>query len=348
MELILSNTPPVRLKETKTTSSCFRDMISKADGLKIACGYVSAGSLADLKQVIEVNKKNFLELVIGMHHFEGITRSQYDEAQYLNDYLRQSYIGGVKISTALKYHGKVYSFLRNKIPFASIVGSSNLNSAFGFSKSYEVDLLIEDKLKVLEIDNFINVLAEKSCIPFAEWEHPPFLNPENSSLLNYDGVEKVSDCERLQVFTNKTNLSFKIPVKSDNTPRSNLNTCFGKGRDNNRGYVKTRSWYEVELIVPNQITKNPGYPKKGTDFKVYTDDGWSFRCKVSGDFSKNFRSSADLKILGRWIKGRLENQGILKIGQLVNSDMLQRYGRDNFELTATKDHGVWLLDFGVR
>jgi hypothetical protein len=216
-------------------------LISKADGLKIACGYVSAGSLVDLKRIIEVNKKSFLELVIGMHHFEGITQTQYDEAKFLDDYLQASHMGGVRVSTILKYHGKVYSFLKNKIPFASIVGSSNLNSAFGFSNSYEVDLLLNDKTEksnVLEVDNFINVLSEKACTSFKDWNPPTFLDPENTSLQNYEGVERVGESEKIKVFSSGTKVSFEIPVKSDETPKSNLNTCFGKGRDNRRGYIK--------------------------------------------------------------------------------------------------------------
>ena len=66
---------------------------------------------------------------------------------------------------------------------------------------------------------------------------------------------------------------------------------FGKGREAKNGLVKPRHWYEVELIVPKNITEQNGYPKAKTDdaiFDVITDDGWSFKCKVSGDYSKNF------------------------------------------------------------
>lgn len=161
-------------------------------------------------------------------------------------------------------------------------------------------------------------------------------------------VEKVSTSRLADAVNKRTGVSFKIPIKT--TPKSNLNVFFGKGRESRNGLVKPRHWYEVELIVPNSVTSMVGYPDhNGSDkeFTVITDDGWSFKCKVSGDHSKNFRSSGDLKILGRWLKGRLENAGALQMGTPVTQQTLQLYGRDNFTLTKTSEEGLWLLDFGV-
>src|SRR5690606_10916771 len=125
---------------------------------------------------------------------------------------------------------------------------------------------------------------------------------------------------------------FLIPLKTDDATRSNLNTFNGKGRENKQGFVMPRSWYEVELIVPKSVTSQPGYPQSDKDgdggvIHVLTDDGWKFSCKVSGDFSKNLRSEKDLKILGKWLKGRLEHSGALKTGELCTQSTLDNYGR---------------------
>ena len=162
----------------------------------------------------------------------------------------------------------------------------------------------------------------------------------------HEGVERVKNEEYLNILSQRTSRSFKIPVKaSSDAQRSNLNVFFGKGRENKRGFVKPRHWYEVELIVPKDITSQSGYPSKETIITVYTDDLWKFKCKISGDYSKNFRSADDLKILGRWIKGRLENKGSLKMGEPVTEKTLEHYGRDNFDLISTADPLVWMLDF---
>jgi len=113
-----------------------------------------------------------------------------------------------------------------------------------------------------------------------------------------------------------------------------------------------RSWYEVELIIPKTITEMPEYPKADSlsdngSFSVITDDGWRFRCKVSGTNSKNFRSESNLKILGKWLKGRLENNGNLNPGDRVTDETFINYGRSNITMTKIKNSNDWYLDFGV-
>ena len=44
---------------------------------------------------------------------------------------------------------------------------------------------------------------------------------------------------------------------------------------------------------------------------------------------------------------RLENAGVLAVGNPVTADTLRRYGRNSFALTKTTIPGIWFLDFGV-
>ena len=351
MELIFSNIPPLRLPH-RSMYSAFEDMIHDADSLRIASGYISTDALAELKRIFEVNKKAYLELIIGMHWFDGFTRSQYEAAKYLDDYLRSKNAGEVKGATVFRFHGKVYSFLKNKSPFAGIIGSSNLNSLFDNQNTFEADVLLLEKKIVSDLHNFISSLSEKVCTSFNKLEIKKFIESKNILLEGHEGVERATREELSRVRTNLSGVSFEIPIKSDDAPHSNLNVYFGKGRENKKGLIKPRHWYEVELIVPKDITSKSLYPKAGypnteSIITVYTDDGWKFKCKISGQNSKNFRSADDLKILGRWIKGRLENNGALKVGEPVTYKALKKYGRDNFELIGTKNPSIWLLDFGV-
>jgi len=351
MELLLSNIQPV-LGAKRNASSCFEELMHDADGIRIACGYISTDALAELKKIIEANKKSYLELLIGMHGFEGFTQSQFQAAKYLDEYLLKNNFGKVKVVNLFKFHGKVYSFLKKQIPFASMLGSSNLSSILDSQNHYETDLYFNESNMVIEIDDFIKRLSAKASTPL-EGYNPKIVEDANRLLEGHEGVEQLSSDEMLAVFSQEKPLSFEIPIKtSEEAPQSNLNAFFGKGRENRRGFVKPRHWYEVELIVPSEITSLPGYPKAGYPEKesiitVCTDDGWKFKCKISGDYSKNFRSADDLKILGRWIKGRLENSGSLKVGSLVTKETLRSYGRDSLDLSATHDPLIWLLDFGV-
>lgn len=347
MELLLSNIQPSCFKN-RTTVSCFENLFSDADGIRIASGYISTDSLAELKKIFEMNKKQFLEVVIGMHGFDGFTRPQYEAAKYLDEFLRSKKLGGVKVSASFRFHGKMYSFLKDSTPLGCIAGSSNLNSIFDNENTYETDFYINESKLALEIDTFIKILSQKACTDFNKFKNVKFIESPNLRLDGHYGVKKVSKENLAEIYSAKSNVFFDIPIKADDAPYSNLNVYFGRGRINKKGFVKPRHWYEVELIVPSNITRQKGYPKAGTVIDVYTDDGWKFKCKISGDFSKNFRSYDDLKILGRWIKVRLENSGALKTGQPVTKAVLKKYGRDNFTLSQAGNRKTWILDFGVK
>lgn len=344
MKLILSNIPPVKM-QNKDIRSYFEDLMNKADELMVAVGYISEDGVAELKGIFENNRKSKLELIIGMHGFDGFTYSQLNAAKYLDDYLRSNSLGDVKVVKSFRYHGKVYFFLRDDQPIGAIIGSSNLSSVLCDQTLYETDLFIEENEFLKEIHSFICALSKTACEPLLGSQQK-IIEAQNSRLDGYEDVEKVKIPELLK------STSFVIPINGK-ARSSNLNAFFGKGRRNKKGFVKPRPWYEIELIVHKKITGSADYPKpkppeKSKSITVITDDGWKFQCSIGGANNKNFRSKKDLKILGRWLKGRLEDKGVLSSGELVTDDVLCRYGRSDVELTATTENDIWFLDFGTK
>lgn len=352
MEFLFSNYPPMKTG-CKTFADTFYGLIPQTSKLDIAVGYVSSDSLMELQKTVELNNNiRTLNLIVGMHYFDRFTKLQYDAAMHLNDFLRSNQLGGVRLVHAFRYHGKLYSYSNDAGPFAGIIGSNNLSSIVdGGIRVYESSVLLRDAASTKQMSDFISRLMQTSTKNIAELEIDTF-NDENALLDGHEFVERVSPKKLASVMCAKTNITFEIPIKPyEISPQSNLNAFFGKGRESKNGLIKPRHWYEVELIVPKSVTSQPGYPQRNTDnavFTVITDDGWSFKCKVSGDYSKNFRSDGDLKILGKWLKGRLENAGVLTVGAPVTADTLNRYGRNSFTLTQTTMPGVWFLDFEVR
>lgn len=352
MELLLSDIPPLK-PDNKSFADSFGRLISESDSMRIASGYISTESLTEIKRIIESNNGPSLDLMIGMHYFDGITRPQYEAAMYLNEFLASNDMGRVSIATTFKFHGKMYSFEKKGEVFAGIIGSSNLSSMLDIHRNYETDILLTDNKIISEIDDFIKKASASISDPISDWSPEKFL--ENNKLLkDHEAVEKVNNEVLAGIKNDLNSVVFEIPLKAtDNHQKSNLNAYFGQGRRNtSTGFIAPRHWYEVELIVPNVITGQASYPKAGhpeteSIITVYTDDGWKFECKISGDYSKNFRSNNDLRILGKWIKGRLENSGALKVGQLVTENVLKRYGRNSFKLKGTSDPNVWILDFGI-
>lgn len=345
MNFLHSNFPPLKTPFQSFTDK-FDELLCFSDKVQIATGYISADSLVELNRIIFLNRKPKIDLVIGMHYFDGFTKNEYNAAIDFANYLSENDMGCIYLSTAFKYHGKVYSFLNGTNPVYGIIGSNNLSGITDYSRTYESSLLIEEHAANKQLQHFVNDLIHISK-PLLSCEITKFKT--NNPLLNdHDGVDKIEgfDISKIPLTATK----FKIPLKTGpEHTKSNLNVFFGKGREDKRGLVKPRHWYEIELIVPSEITAQKGYPGNKTSniFHVVTDDGWKFQCKVSGDYNKNFRSEGDLKILGKWIKGRLENAGVLKIGELVTSKTLSDYGRNNFELIKTEQKDLWFLNFEV-
>lgn len=349
IQLLASNHNPLRTKHPAFYDR-FYDLLARTHLLRIGVGYITQDSLAELLQVVNKNRKPNVELVIGMHHFQGFEKPQLLAAQKLHTFLTQEKMGGVFVSTGFPYHGKAYSFsdASGKV-FAGIVGSNNLSSIVqSTSRVYESAVCIEGEPALGDLDRFLQDLI-KVC-PSVEGLDTRIVQ-NSAPLHNIQEAEQVANIQLAHYINIATGAHFKIPLKADPLKhgKSNLNVYFGKGRVNPRtGIEIPRPWYEVEIIVPKDVTDKPSYPDpsvNGGVFTVITDDGWKFNCKVSGDYSKNLRSEGSLSILGRWIKGRLENEGLLTPGEMITDSMLQKYGRNTLDLINTKEANVWLLKF---
>lgn len=352
MEFLHSNFPPVKQQKGRTFLDAFYDLLLKAESLDIAVGYITSDSLIELERLTELNNLRNVNLTIGMHYLDKFTHTQYTTALHLNKYLTDSGRGQVRLVTPFRYHGKLYSYSDSAGAFAGIIGSNNLGSIVeGGSRVYESAVLLNDRASAIEMKHFIDLLVRNATSNISDLDIQQF-NTTNTLLEGHENVQRVSAQRLAKCMSSRTGMSFEIPIKgAEVSPQSNLNVFFGKGRVGHNGLVKPRHWYEVELIVPKSVATQAGYPRSRTpeaEFQVITDDGWTFHCKISGDYNKNFRSEGDLKILGKWLKGRLENAGALVVGTPVTNDTFREYGRDTITLTKTTVPGLWYLDFGVK
>ncbi len=351
MDFLFSNLLPFKTQQ-KTFAEIFFNLLPEADRLDIAVGFITADSLVELQQIVAANKVEQLNLIIGMYSCGGLfTEMEYKAAIRLNEFLQTNNQGKVNLVTPFRFHGKLYSYWKNQQPIAGIIGSNNLGGIVqDASRIYEASVLTKDPKDVQELAGFISNL-DAYTQNIKDLSINNFKN-ENPLLEGQEFVEKVPSQTLHDISNNLSSIRFKIPIKTyEDAPKSNLNAFFGKGREDKRGLVRPRHWYEVELIVPKKITQQKGYPQSNSEealFTAITDDGWKFKCKISGDYSKNFRSEGDLTILGKWLKGRLEQARLLEVGKPVTSSILAEYGRRNFELIKTKEPGVWFLDFKGR
>lgn len=341
MELLLTKNPIIGSLHAKSVSDYFKSFVEEASEFNIATGFITNDSIAALKQIVEYRNGDLgLNLFIGMNYIEGFTKLQYNALRDLNSFLCQNDIGRVFLSPSALYHGKMYSFIKDDCCLGSFVGSSNLGSFVGTNQSYiESDILfLNDEASSISnsIHELISILGKDvNSLP----EITKFIESDTKVLKNYSYVTEVSQIELEDVKSLRTGRSVKVPLKTE--AKSNLNTYFGKGKLKNK--YSPRGWYEVELILSKNLENLDILPDKDMGpFPVVTSDGFAFNCERQGDYSKNLRSSKDLKILGRWIKGQMENQGALQIGHPVTEETLLLFGKSHilFEETTT---GTWFI-----
>lgn len=359
MEILSSNFDPLAVS-SRTFVSRWEELFQSAESVRIGIGYASNDSILYLKKLIELNQPKNLELCLGMAYFDGLSKSQFEATNEINQFLTAKEIGKVNIARAFPFHGKIQYFQSTAVKDTFLLGSSNLSNIVpqkGITRrNYEVDIEISDQSSCIEISNLLDGLFTDASLTFeAISKEIQIKENQNTLLSTRSDVQEVGDEKLVKVISHLLPNSFEIPLKD--APKSNLNAYFGEGRVNQQGFVKPRHWYEVEIIVDQSVQRSAKNYPANQDFIAYTDDGHRFVMRTSGDYGKNLRSKDDLTILGRWIKGRMEANGALKSGELLTSSSLGLYGRDTITLTQTSlyeeelENGnlsVWFVDFSAE
>lgn len=343
LNILFSKNPLIRSIRAKSISDYIDRYIESATDLNIATGFISNESIAELRRIIEYRKHELsLSLFIGMNYIDGFTRLQYEAVRELGVLLTQYEIGNVYVSPNIKFHGKMYSFMKNNECLGAFLGSSNLGSFIGSKQNYiEADVFFSG-IVGCEIDSQIKQITENLGVPINNADKiTEFKAPPVGLLDGYEHVTKLTKKELAARLNQRSSCIIRVPLKTQ--PRSNLNSYFGAGKI--KGRFSRRDYYEVELIISKSLPNIEYLPsKEDGPFTVVTNDGYMFECSRQGDYSKNFRSAFDLRILGKWIKGQLENFGALKLGELVTDEVLRKFGKKELVLTRSIDGRFWIME----
>ena len=376
MKLLYSNILPVgTADDQQTIIDCFQEQLAKADYVEIAVGYVSRASLEELDNLISDYSIKQICLNIGMYYIEGMPESSYHTAVKINKKWRASRTGEIRIVRSFKYHGKLYCFYKDGVPFSAIIGSANLGVIkleASNRRQYEISSLTTDPSECKEISDFIQKLKSPACSANIEdISDMPLIFEKNTAL---SGIELVAEVPPSNVEFYKrcsAYASFLLPLKvpayaerhmddGKHFTKSNVNVCYAAPRNKR----KSRDWYETQLTVAKEITKIDGYPEKNKPFFIITDDGYWFKAHTTSDGNKQFSAVGDELIMGRWLKGRLAAAGLVvpvndtqldtdRTG-MITKEILQEYGCENLYLkktgqTALDEEGtaldVWMLSF---
>lgn len=376
MNLLYSNILPLGTDEGQNTIiDTIKEQITLSDRIDIAVGYVSRASLDELEHLVEQNNIKNICLIIGMYFVEGMPEGSYHTALKLNKKWQESGIGEIRIVKAFKYHGKLYAFYKDNLPFSAILGSANLGvikPEANNRRQYELSSITTDKNELSELTQFIDKLkAPNISNNIADVVGMPLIHETNTAL---SGIELVTTVPQSNVDFYKrcaAYASFLLPLKvpsyderhmddGKHFTKSNVNVCYAAPRSKR----KSRDWYETQLTVAKEITRIEGYPEKNKPFFIITDDGYWFKAHTTSDGNKQFSAVGDELIMGRWLKGRLAAAGLVKPVNdtqadtdrtgMITKEMLQEYGCENLYLkktgqTALDENGnsldVWMLSF---
>ena len=376
MTLLYSNILPLGTEnEQQTIIDCFMEQATKADHIEIAVGYVSRASLEELDEIVTKYHIKNVCLNIGMYYLEGMPESSYHTALKINQKWASAGIGEIRIIRALKYHGKIYCFYKDNVPFAAIIGSANLGVLkleASNRRQYEISSLTTDVGECLELSKFIERLKQPNCSSkINDITNMPLILEKNTAMT---GIELVSEVPPSNVEFYKrctSSISFFLPLKvpayderhmddGKHYTKSNVNVCYAAPRNKR----KPRDWFETQLTVSKEITRIEGYPEKNVPFFVVTDDGYWFKAHTTSDGNKQLSAVGDELIMGRWLKGRLASAGLVSPvndtqldvdrSGMITKEILQEYGCENLYMKKTgqkafDDEGnsldVWMLSF---
>lgn len=293
----------------------------------IASGYISNDVVVNFEPDIYriVESGGSFKLLVGMAFYEGLTAKKHTLLENVERRLSSYNNGsGIFVSYGRKFHGKVYNF-RDDEKSTTYIGSSNFSRS-GLSENLECTTLINDPQTLDELNKYIEYLFSKdNAVSVLKAEIAVLGTDSYKQRVSLNTLDDLERYDPRSIDTNTcTSFEFDLSRIAEHE-KSSLNVYFGKGRlARSTGKIAPRPWYEVELVAPKAVNQQPDYPRG--DFIAYTDDGYIIPMKTSGDYKKNIRSRHNLKILGQWIKGRLQNSGALIPLTPVTQDTLDQYG----------------------
>jgi len=320
--------------------------IKHSNKLEIASGYVSFDIINRYKSDFYriADNGGSAKLLLGMAFYEGLNSNKLNLLQEMSRNLeRANDKSGVYVTYSGKFHGKIYKFSQNE-ESNLYIGSSNFSRS-GLSENIECTIQVKDRETIIEANSFLDFLfAEENATSILKAD---ITVPGTTKYYEKLSLKTLDDLEKYNVksINIPTLPRFNFPLsRIVEKEKSNLNVYFGKGRwSRATGNVAPRPWYEIELIATKDIiNSSPIYPKG--EFLAYTDDGYIIPMKTSGDYYKNIRSRGNLKILGQWIKGKLQKKDVLIPLTPVTQDTLDAYGNDSINFYKIDD-GRYYMQF---
>ena len=310
--------------------------LATCESLEIATGYFGVALVEKLTpSLIKIAQRGSCRLLVGMIFNEGVSTKQKQALEELDKHLRSVNDQSGVFLTLQQFHGKVY---RLKLPSEEriYVGSSNLSDS-GFRGNLEFNVLVADEATQESIRSFLHFVFKNGCpisAPLSEVELVIKGRDRSGSIETQADNPGLSTCLiSKSKFPSATPLSvIEIELRVDRQPNSSLNLYFDKGRKKH-GKYSPRPWYEVEVTSTALERLHDDYPIG--EFDAFVSEGDAFYLipmVTASEHKKAIFSRGNRRILGEWIKGKLQRLGHLTHGDRITLDTLSDYGKNKLIL----------------
>jgi len=326
---VTSSVPPKFTKSTNTFENTFQTLLTNCVGMDIVSGYVDfwSGSTFGPSLVKKAKSGHRIRILIGRAEKEGLHKATINAWAGFDAQLRAIDPDNGLYAPLTSIHAKVYIFYMEANQPIVYVGSSNFSHT-GL-KGWLECTVAPVASETSNIASFINNLFDPALlIDFNQIQakgSPSYKKRWKKQSLKHLNTHKIKPSTTQLATWPLTQIDLHKSAK----PKSALNLFFGSGRRNKKGIYKPRPWYEIELSLG---TKNfPSLPKY---FDAYTDDGFIMPMQRTGGGKKgnahlglkNLTSKGERKFFGEWLKGRLEQTGVLTKGHIIDTSTFLSFG----------------------
>jgi hypothetical protein len=282
-----------------------------------------------------------VRLLAGMAGKEGLAQTTLDVLLKLDNELRAASNGNGVFSFQQPVHAKVYiTYGQDMAPISTFCGSSNFNFS---NTNMECTAEVPNHQQTTDFVNTIFTAAsllDISAVPVKGSSRDPLASQQIPHLKKTSrnispGNLKLSECIDLKALCRKNTIA-------------SLNLYHSSGRLSRSTNLYTpRPWYEVELTLGKD--NYPGLPR---NFLAITDDGYEIELqRRSGGPKgqpelglKDLTSKGNRTILGRWIKGKLEESGALQKTGVIDESTFETYGTHLLKFYKISD-GEFYMSF---